>query len=330
MKLSEIEVSVIIPVRNEHEYISACLESILSQDYPKDKMEIIFIDGVSEDDTTDVIKKYMEKYENIRLLSNPQKFVQHALNIGIKSAVGKYIVRMDAHSEYADDYISNCIKYLEKTGANNVGGPTVVKGKGRLQSVIASAYHSKFALGGGKNHNLDYEGFSDTVFLGSFRKNDIEKIGCYDERFIRNEDDDLSFTMIENGMKIFITPNIKSVYYPRTTYFSLFKQHFEYGMWKVAVIKKHGRPARLSHVVPMMFVAFLILFGLGSLFLKPLAVTFALVMGLYILLDAVFSFANNRVYRISDKLRLMLVHFIIHVAYGLGFWKGIFKFWNFK
>ncbi len=301
MESSKVEVSVIIPVRNEHNYIVGCLESVTLQDYPQDKMEVIFIDGASEDDTAEIIKGYMGKFNNIRLLDNPNKFLQYALNIGIKSACGEYIVRMDAHSKYANDYVSSCIKYLKKTGAHNVGGPTVVRGKGGLQSVIASAYHSKFAMGGGNNHRTNYEGLSDTVFLGSFKKSDIEKIGCYDERFIRNEDDDLSFTMIENGMKIFITPNIKSVYYPRSSYKDLFKQYFEYGMWKVAVIKKHGKPARISHIIPLMFVLFLVLFGIGSLFSKPIAVIFAVMMSLYVILDMIFSFKNEGVSKISDK-----------------------------
>ena len=330
MEVPQLEVSLVIPVRNESKYIENCINSIISQDYPKDKLEVIFVDGASEDNTVSIINKYMANNSYIKLLKNPIKFVQHALNIGFKAAKGKYIVRFDAHSEYSNNYISNCINYLEKTGANNVGGPTIVRGKGGLQSVIAAAYHSKFALGGGNHHKADYEGFSDTVFLGAFRKADIKEIGYYDERFVRNEDDDLSFTMVENGMKIFITPNIKSIYYPRSKYKDLFKQYFEYGMWKVAVIKKHGRPSKMFHLVPMAFVSFLFIFGIGSFFSKLIFKFFLLVVSLYLLLDFYFSFKNNMLNNIYDKFRLMLVHFIIHIAYGLGFWIGIFKFWNFS
>lgn len=330
LEKSEIRVSVIVPIRNESKYIEKCIESIFNQDYPKNLLEIIFVDGNSEDNTVDIIKKYITEGCNIRLLNNPNKFIPHALNIGIKSAVGKYIVRMDAHSQYANDYISKCIEYLEKTDAINVGGPVITAGKTVLQKVIAAAYHSDFALGGGKNHDKDYEGYADTVFLGTFKKQDIIDIGMYDERFIRNEDDDLTFRMIERGFKIYSTPAIKSVYYPRSTYSSLFKQYFEYGMWKVAIIKKHGRPARLSHLVPMAFVAFLAIFGIASFFFEKIFWMFIFVMGIYILLNLYFSFKNDKVTTISDKLRLLLVHFILHISYGLGFWVGIFKFWNFK
>lgn len=330
LEKSEIRVSVVVPIRNESKYIEKCIESIFNQDYPKNLLEIIFVDGNSEDNTVDIIKKYITEGCNIRLLNNPNKFIPHALNIGIKSAVGKYIVRMDAHSQYANDYISKCIEYLEKTDAINVGGPVITAGKTVLQKVIAAAYHSDFALGGGKNHDKDYEGYADTVFLGTFKKQDIIDIGMYDERFIRNEDDDLTFRMIERGFKIYSTPAIKSIYYPRSTYSSLFKQYFEYGMWKVAIIKKHGRPARLSHLVPMAFVAFLAIFGIASFFFEKIFWMFIFVMGIYILLNLYFSFKNDNLTTISDKLRLMLVHFILHISYGLGFWVGIFKFWNFK
>lgn len=328
--MSRFKVSVVVPVRNEGTYIKECIESIFSQDYPKDSFEIIFVDGDSEDNTAAIIKSYITEGNHLRLLNNPHKVVQYALNIGIRAAVGEYIVRMDAHSRYGKDYISKCVEYLDKTGASDVGGPMVAVGKTNLQKAIAAAYHSDFALGGGKNHAKDYEGYADTVYLGAFKRQEILDIGLYDERLTRNEDDDLSFRMIEKGMKIFITPKIKSIYYPRSKYRDLFKQYFEYGMWKVAVIKKHGRPARFSHLIPMLFVAFLALFGVGSFFFRGIFCFFVAVISIYLLLNLWFSFKNDEVQKISDKLRLMLVHFILHVSYGLGFWVGIFKFWNFK
>ncbi len=330
LEMNQFKVSVVIPVRNEEVYIKKCIESIFSQDYPKDSFEIIFVDGNSEDNTADIIKSYITEENHLRLLNNPHKFVQHGLNIGIKAAVGEYIVRMDAHSQYEKDYISKSVEYLEKTNASDVGGQMVAVGETKLQKVIAAAYHSDFALGGGKNHAKDYEGYADTVFLGAFKRQEILDMGLYDERLIRNEDDDLAFRMIEKGLKIFITPEIKSKYYPRSKYSDLFKQYFEYGMWKVAVIKKHGRPARISHLVPMLFVAFLVLFSVGSFFFKEIFWIFTVVMSIYLLLNLYFSFKNDGAPKISDKLMLMLVHFILHISYGSGFWVGIFKFWNFK
>lgn len=321
-------VSVIIPVRNEEKYIDKCIESVLRQDFRKADMELILVDGDSEDKTVEIIERFADQYKFIKLLKNPQQTVQHALNIGIKNAVGEYIVRMDAHSEYADDYISKCVEYLEKTGAENVGGPMIAKGKTQIQSVVAAAYHSPFALGGGKFHDEDYEGYADTVYLGAFRRETLLKLGLYDERLPCNEDDDLNFRLLESGGKVFITPKIKSVYYPRASYSALFKQYFRYGFWKVAVIKKHKKPARWSHLVPATFVALLILSSILSYFSKLADDISSLVLLLYFALSLYFSLKNTRVTSLADKLRLVWVHFILHTAYGLGFLCGIFKFWR--
>lgn len=323
-------VSVIIPVRNEEKYIANCVESVLKQDFPKEDMELILVDGASEDRTVAIIKDFAAKYNFIKLCENPNKTVQHALNIGIRNAVGRYVVRLDAHSEYAGDYISECVRHLEKVNADNVGGPMIARGKTRLQKVIAAAYHSPFALGGGKFHDENYEGYADTVYLGAFKRETLLNLGLYDEVLPRNEDDDLNLRVLENGGRVYVTPKIKSVYYPRDRYVALFKQYFEYGMWKVAVIKKHGNFARLSHLVPVLFFLFVAIFSVLSLFSKLASSTFAAVMLIYWSLSFYFSFSSKYLGGFCDKLRLAWVHFVLHIAYGAGFFCGIFKFWNEK
>ena len=324
-KIGLKNVSMIIPIRNEEKYIVKCLESVVAQDYPKEKLEIILVDGMSEDKTPYIIREYMKKYIFIKLFENPRKTVQYALNIGVQNAIGEYIVRMDAHAEYAQDYVSKSVEYLEKTGAANVGGPTIVKGKKPIQKAIAAAYASPFALGGSSHYKDDFEGYADTVAWGAFRRQDLIDIGLYDERLPRNEDDDLNFRITENSGKIFITPKIKSVYYPKETYAGLFKQYYNYGLWKVAVIKKHKKPARIAHLIPMLFVAFLISFGILSIISPIFTHIFLGVMSLYMILNVYFSTKAP-----AGSYSVMWAHFVIHIAYGLGFWVGIFKFWNTK
>ena len=329
-KKDSASVSVIIPVYNEENYIKSCIESIVNQDYPKDDMELLLIDGGSKDKTVEIIEEMINNFPFIRLLNNPKKTVQYALNIGIKNAIGTYIVRMDAHAEYENDYISKCIECLKRTGADNVGGPTNAKGKTECQQVIAAAYHSPFALGGGIHYVDEYEGYADTVSWGSFKRKTLIDIGMYDERLPRSEDDDLNYRIIKNGGKIYISSSIKSTYYPRNTYLGLFKQYFEYGVWKIAVIKKHKKPARVAHLIPMMFVLFLILFGIGSFFSNIILYSFIFILGLYIILNFYFSFKNKYVNNLLQKIKLVYVHTIIHISYGLGFLTGIFKFINTK
>jgi succinoglycan biosynthesis protein ExoA len=324
----EKTVSVVIPVYNEENYIDKMLSSLLKQDY--NVTEFILVDGLSTDKTVEKIRDFIADKPQFILLSNPERTVQHALNIGMKAARGEYIVRMDAHAKYYPDYISKCVETLDNTDAVNVGGPMIAKGHTPCQKAIAAAYHSPFALGGGKFHIEGYEGYADTVFLGAFKKSVLEELGYYDPRLPRSEDDDLNFRIAEHGYKVYITPKIRSVYYPRGKYTDLWKQYFEYGEWKVAVIKKHRRPARLSHIIPCLFVLFII-FGAAVSLLSPyIAIGYAAVWALYLALDIYASFKSKYLDRFSDKLRLCYVHLILHLSYGLGFIKGIFRFWRSK
>lgn len=323
-------VSIIIPVLNEKNYIDRCIKSIISQDYPKDKMEIIFIDGMSTDGTVKIIKNYMKEYDYIKMFKNPKKLTQYALNIGLKESTGEYIIRMDSHAEFAKDYVLKCIEYLDKTGAIKVGGPMTVKGNGKVQKVIAASYSSPFALGGAKHHKMDFEGEAQAVAWGAFRRDKLLEIGYYDERMTRTEDDDIHMQILDKGGKIYITPQIKGTYYPRSSYSSLFKQFFEYGMWKVAVIRKHRKLFSISHLVPMMFVVVSLILCILSLFYSPAFYVLCAELIMYTLLNAYFSFSAKGLNKISDKLRLMFVHFILHTSYGIGFCIGIFRFWNLK
>lgn len=323
------QVSVVIPVRNEHDYIRHCLDSVLSQDYPKDLLEILLCLGPSEDDTEAIIREYCQKDPRIHLLYNPKGTISCGLNIGIRAAKGPYIIRMDAHTEFASDYISACIRVSLRTGAANVGGPTAVAGKSPIQRAVASAYSSSFALGGGKQHIENYEGESDTVSYGTFLKSTAESVGLFDEHLILNEDDDYNFRIANAGGKIWISPEIKSCYYPRDSYKGLVKQYYGYGLWKPAVIAKHHKPARLSHLVPAAFVTFLTLGGISSLFSKHCRRLYTLILALYLALDVKASFAKE--YRktpdgIMHNLRLILIHFLLHVSYGTGFIHGIIRF----
>lgn len=338
MNAENIKVSVVIPVLNEEKYIVGLMDSLLKQDYDKSVLEIILVDGNSDDNTVSIINEYIKDHNIFKLLSNPKRTVQHALNIGMRAACGKYIVRMDAHAIYADNYISKCIEYLEKTDAVNVGGPMIAKGNTPVQRAIAAAYHSSFALGGGKFHQADFEGYADTVFLGAFKKETLEKLNYYDPNLSRSEDDDLNFRLNEQGYRIYITPEIKSIYYPRSDYVSLFKQYFEYGEWKVAVIRKHHKPARISHLIPFIFVIFLtlglILSIISALFIggtvgKLIPIIYGTVCSVYLIIDAIVSLSNKNTDNFSDRLRLFWIHIILHLSYGLGFIKGIFRFRKF-
>jgi len=320
------KVTVIIPVRNEEEYIEKCLNSILNCDYPHDLLEILIVDGMSEDSTKEIIGKFVNRAPFIRILDNPEKIVPVAMNIGIKNATGEIIIRMDAHTEYERDYISKCVEYLERTKADNVGGPLRPRANSFLQRAISLAVTSIFGVGNAKFHFDNQEGFVDTVTYGAYRKEVFEKVGLFDEELVRNQDDEFNYRLIKNGGKIYLTPEIKSYYYPRSSLKKLWRQYFEYGYWKVRVIEKHKLPASWRHLVPGTFVLSLIMFVILSLFSKWGVYILALILGSYLLTSLLFAIKIS----IRNGFRFLpvlpLVFATLHLSYGSGFIKGLRDF----
>src|ERR1043166_4540670 len=200
----------------------------------------------------------------VRIIDNPGFIVSKGLNAAIRAARGEIIIRIDAHTEYAPDYVRSCVATLEATGADNVGGPARTKAHAFIEKAVAAAYHSPFAVGGAKFHNVEYEGFVDTVTYGCWPRGTFEKFGLFDEELARNQDDEHNLRIARGGGKIYQSPKIKSWYRPRGSLMALFRQYMQYGYWKVRVIEKHKLPASPRHLVPGAFVLTLMLLSLTS------------------------------------------------------------------
>ena len=153
LKMNMPSVSLIIPCHNEKDYIESCIQSLLAQDLPGGNFEIIVADGLSNDGTRDILAWLAGEYACLRLVDNPGRIVSTGLNTAIRAARGKIIVRIDVHTLYAPDYVSQCIAVLQETGADNVGGPWVAHGTGYIGRAIAAAFQSPFAVGGARGHN---------------------------------------------------------------------------------------------------------------------------------------------------------------------------------
>src|SRR5579872_2184574 len=163
---NSMKVSVIIPCRNEKRHICEFLDSLLAQEMqPGWEMEVLVADGRSDDGTRDVLQQYGRKAPNVRVIDNPGQIVSSGLNAAIAEATGEIVIRMDAHTTYARDYVLECVKTLQESGADNVGGPWVAEGEGWMGRAIAAAFHSRLCTGGGKAHDPGYEGEVDTVYL---------------------------------------------------------------------------------------------------------------------------------------------------------------------
>lgn len=179
MNTSSSAVSIVIPCRNEKEHIETCLRSILAQETPPGGFEIIVADGMSDDGAREILDRLAAETPHLRVIDNPGRIVSTGLNAAILEARGDIIVRMDAHTKYAPDYLSQCVWVLRETDADNVGGPWVAHGQGLVGQAVAAAFHSPFAVGGARGHDSRYEGIVDTVYLGCWPREVFDRIGFF-------------------------------------------------------------------------------------------------------------------------------------------------------
>jgi glycosyltransferase involved in cell wall biosynthesis len=319
-------VSIILPCRNEAGYIEACIESILAQEPPEGGFEVIAADGMSTDGTREYLDQVARRNPRLRVLSNPGRIVSTGLNEAIRAARGEIIVRMDAHTTYAADYVKECIAVMRETGADNVGGPMRTRADTFMEKAIRAVFHSALAVGGARSHRPDYEGYADTVIYGCWRKSVFDRVGLFDEDLVRNQDDEHNLRLTRAGGKIYQSGRIRSWYHVRGSLATLFRQYMQYGYWKVLVIRKHETPASIRHVVPGAFVGLLILLtGLG-LFWSPglwAAAAMSVCYALGALALALATAAKSHWYLLPV---LPAVIWCFHFGYGYGFLRGVFDF----
>lgn len=318
-------VTIILPIRNEARYIARTLESILAQDYPQEQIEILVVDGNSDDGTKHIIAEFQKRTTNIRLLDNPQRIVPTAMNIGIRAAQGGIIIRIDGHAVIAPDYVSRCVEALTTTSADNVGGPMCAESFTWVGKAIVYATSSPFGVGGARFHYAEKPGWVDTVYMGAYRREVFDRIGLFDEQLVRNQDDELNFRLTEAGGKIWLDPQIRSTYFSRSTLRGLWKQYFEYGYWKVRVIQKHKRPASWRHLVPVTFVLALLASIVASLVTQSL-LWISAVLAPYVFANLLASVWIGRRRGWQYMPLLPLAFAVMHIAYGSGFIKGIVRF----
>lgn len=319
-------VSIVIPCRNERGYIQECLESVLKQEQPEGGLEILVADGISTDGTREYLERMTTEHPQIHIIDNPGRIVSTGLNTAIRAARGAIIVRMDAHTTYAPDYVRQCLAVLSETGADNVGGPAQTTATTYMERAIRAVFHSGFGVGGARSHQAGYEGYVDTVTYGCWRREIFERIGYFDAELVRNQDDEHNFRLTRAGGEIYQSPRICSWYHVRGSLKALFRQYMQYGYWKVLVIRKHGMPASWRHLVPGAFVGCLCLLGVLGIFWSPALWAAA---GLAILYAAAAVAAAAAIASRADWILFPVLPVVIacfHFGYGYGFLRGVLDF----
>jgi len=317
-------VSIIVPCRNEKTHIETFLASLLSQKLPPDtELEVLIADGLSTDGTKEKLQEFAARHRWIQVLENPGRVVSTGLNRALARASGDVIIRMDVHAQYARDYVEQCLRTLLETGADNVGGPARTYARTYVQEAIGAAYHSSFACGGARFHNVNYEGDVDTVTFGCWRKETFNKMGVFDEQFVRNQDDELNLRLVRMGGRIFQSSRIRCWYEPRSSLKALADQYSQYGYWKVRVIRKHRSPAALRHLVPAIFVGTILVLSVASLVSSAALWGVAAILATYIVANLAASVLVCGWARIGLLPLMPVVLATYHLSYGFGFLAGV-------
>ena len=323
------KVSIICPVYNEEKFRDRCVMSILEQDYPKEYMEVLFVDGRSTDRTREKIEQYAKEHSYIRLLDNPQQVVPYALNKGVEESVGEVVMRIDGHCTYPTNYVSELVKYLYELNADNVGGVwnTQPAHETAICQAIALASSHPFGVGGSM-HKIGASEImeTDTVPFGCYKREVFEKTGLFDTDLVRNQDDEFNGRLINLGGKIFLIPQVIINYTARDTICKMRHMYYQYGLYKPLVNKKLGAPATIRQFFPLLFLIGLVLGGVLSLFVNWIACAYLSVLALYLVIGLVVGIMGA--IRTHNPIMVLLMPWVflnVHLSYGFGYLRGIFK-----
>jgi cellulose synthase/poly-beta-1,6-N-acetylglucosamine synthase-like glycosyltransferase len=317
-------VSVIVPMRNERRYIERCLRSLASQDYPRDRFEVIVVDGGSNDGSRELVESLREEVPNLRVVENRGKHTARGLNLGLAFARGEVIARVDAHAAVAPDFLRASAAALRRTGADVVGGPIQTLGEGRAGEAVALAVSSPFGVGNAVFRYSEREQWTDTVAFPAYRRDVFDRVGPFAE-IDGGEDDELHYRLRDAGGRILLTPAIRSTYYARRSYWELARQYFGYGQAKVVVLSRHPRRTRLRQLVPSAFVLGVVVSAAAAFFGGLLLLPLAILAGAYLMASLGASFVVARRHGWRQFLRLPLAFACMHLAYGLGFLTGLLR-----
>lgn len=322
-------VTVIMPVRNEGAYISRSLRAVLEQDYPQTLIEVIVADGMSTDNTTEIVKSFQQRYRNVDLIPNPGQIVPTGMNLALERARGEVVIRVDGHCEIALDYISRCIEHLRQGEVDGVGGPLETIGETFTAKGVALAMGSKFGVGGSAFRTVrDRTMLTDSVAFPAYTRSAIDRIGRYDEELVRNQDDEYNYRLRKLGGRVLLAADVKCRYYSRGSLRSLWRQYFQYGYWKVRVMQKHPRQMKVRQFVPAIFISALFASLLSALVLPTAGWVFLAIAGAYIVANVCASVLTAQPANIRMLFLLPAVFFVLHFAYGSGFLIGLIRFWN--
>ncbi len=317
-------VSIIVPCYNEQATIRLLLEAILRQTVPACDLEVIIADGLSTDRTRAEVASFQDAHPDlsVRLVDNPRRIIPAALNCALDAAQGKYIIRLDAHSVPAEDYVQRCLESLAEVGAENVGGVWEIRpqGNGMMERAIAVAAAHPFGVGDAQYRYASQAGFVDTVPFGAFRREVFDRFGRFDESLLTNEDYEYNARLRQGGGRVWLDPRIRSIYFARPNLAALSRQYWRYGFWKWRMLARYPKTLRWRQALPPIFVlslaGWLVLVLLWSPAWLLLAIE-VLLYGSILVAGAIPAARKHRDF--SLVLLVPLAIATMHLSWGAGF-----------
>ena len=313
--MSELEwpdVDVVMPIRNEAAGLADAVGAVRAQDYAG-RVRIFLGVGPSDDGTEQIAARLTAHDDDLVVVENPSGLTPAALNVAIRAGAAPVVVRVDGHSQLSPGYIRRSVETLRRTGAANVGGMQVPVPTTPFETAVSAATTSWLGTGGASYRVGGAEGPVDTVFLGVFDREAIEHVGLFDERLIRNQDYELNIRLRNDGRTVWFDPQLQVGYRPRGSWRTLAQQYFEYGYWKMVVMRMHPRSARLRQVLPPIAVGAVATSALLAPRWRSLAL---LPLGYAAVVVAVTT-------RARAGVRVALVVPVIHLSWSLGIFRAL-------
>ncbi|CAB4930734.1 unannotated protein [freshwater metagenome] len=313
LQRSQNQVSVILPVLNEENYLEAAISAILSQDF-LGEFEVILALGPSRDRTTEIAEKLQRSDSRIILVDSPTGKTAAGLNLAIAKSRYPIIIRVDGHATIPKNYLTLATSLIHETGAVNVGGIMAAVGVTGFEKAVATAMRSPLGVGASAFHTGGKAGATDTVYLGAFRKSALQEVGGFDEKFTRAQDWELNFRLRSAGGLVYFDPRLQVEYRPRPRLRALAKQYFEYGLWRRAVSRRHSGTVNFRYLAPPTALLINLLSIFTGLLVSPIFLIPVISYSLLIIFGAVFIGKSW-----SERLRLPAILSTMHMSWGLGF-----------
>ena len=319
-------VSVVVPALNEERAIEACLRSILAQDYPLDRLEILVFDGGSHDRTRELVEQVAAAAAApIRLFDNPERSVPAALNKALDVATGEFLIRVDAHSIPAPDYVRGSVEGNLDHDADLAGGWVDAVGETAVGHAVAAAIRSPWATGNPASWHRPQEPIEvDSVPCGSYRLSSLRAIGGFDEAQHANQDFEANYRLRRAGGRVLLLPNVSHRYIVRDSFVRLARQFARYGFYKARTMLKHPSSIRVRHLVPAATLAGMTTLAVVAPFWTPDEILFVVAGVAYLVALTVASVRAGRGFGRPAWL-LPLVFFTMHVTWAAGNLAGLVR-----